>query len=84
MEFVPAQRVTNNQPPEGDDYLERGPYAWIPYTFVEHYVEQKIDRGQKHPIDARYLPAAGGTRWFWPVWLGNMRKAIERDTIPWE
>ena len=68
----------------GDDYLERETYAWIPYSAIEGYLTEEIDPQRKYTIDPRYLPAGSRTHWLWPVWLGNMRRAVESDAIPWD
>jgi len=84
VDFVPAPRIANNEPPPGDDYLERETYAWIPYSTIEGYLTEEIDPERQYPIDPRYLPAGSRTNWLWPVWLGNMRKAVQSDAIPWD
>jgi len=82
--FVPAQLVTNNPLPSDDDvYVERGPYAWIPYSQVRKYVEGSVDYKRKHPIEAGLMPAGNYTSWFWPIWLGSFRRAAESDALPW-
>ncbi len=83
VDFVPAPRVANNEPPPGDNYLERETYAWIPYSAIEGYLQEEIDHERKYPIDRRYLSGGSRTHWFWTVWLGNMRKAAQSDAIPW-
>ncbi len=81
--FVPAQVVQNNPPPEASDaYLERSNFAWIPYSAVAGYL--KADkRGETYRIDPTYLPVGSKTNWFWRAWLGNMRKAVEANALPW-
>jgi ADP-ribose pyrophosphatase YjhB (NUDIX family) len=84
VDFVPAQRVTNHAVPDSNDaYLERGRFAWIPWSVVEPLVQQEIDRSTRHEIPAEWLPAGSRTTWFWSIWLGNMRKAIVADALPW-
>ena len=83
--FVPAPRVMNHTPPEASDtYLERGAFAWIPYSTIEAYLKEDIDRTKKYPVDAAFLPAGNKTPWFWPVWLGNMRRAYTSNRLPWK
>jgi len=85
VRFVPAQRVTNHTPPEANDaYLERGAFAWIPYSAVEGYLQEKIDRKKKYAIEPAFLPAGSETGHFWPIWLGNMRKAHMSKSLPWQ
>jgi len=85
VDFVPAPRVMNNSVPEKNDaYLERSTFAWIPYSAVEGYLREDIDRKKKYMIDPAYLPAGSQTQWFWPLWLGNMRKAVVTQALPWE
>ena len=85
IDFVPAPAVTNNQPATNDrSYFESGPYAWIPFSQVERYVQAKVDREQKHIIDKKYLPLGCETDWLWPIWLGNVRKAVEQSALPWK
>ena len=84
VDFVPAPRVTHNEVPPGDeDYSERGPYAWVPYSEVAKHIAKEIDRKHAHSIDSRYLPKERSSDWFWPVWLGNIRRAIEAGALPW-
>ena len=85
VDFVPVQRVMNNPVPKKNDaYLERSTFAWIPYSAVEGYLQEDIDRKKKYTIDPAYLPAGSQTQWFWPLWLGNMRKAVVAQALPWE
>lgn len=82
--FVPAQLVTNNPVPDDDKfYIERGPYAWIPYSKIEPHLEGPVNTDKGYPIEERLLPHERNTSWFWPVWLGNVRRAIETKSIPW-
>ncbi|MCH8198211.1 MAG: NUDIX domain-containing protein [Proteobacteria bacterium] len=83
--FVPAQRVMNHPVPETNDaYLERGAFAWIPYSTIEGFLREEIDRSKKYMIDPVFLPAGSETQWFWPVWLSNMRRAIATRALPWQ
>ena len=85
VDFVPAPVVTKHDPSSEDrSYYERGPYAWIPFSQIEPYVQAKVDRSKKHLIAGEYLPNGSVTNWFWPTWLGNVRKAIETDALPWQ
>ena len=82
--FVPAQLVTNNPVPNDDEsYSERGPYAWIPYSELERILKGPVNSDKRYTIKARLLPRERNTSWFWSVWLGNVRRAIETDSIPW-
>lgn len=85
VDFVPAPAVMNHPVPEENDaYLERSTFAWIPYSAVEGYLAAEIDRKKKYMIDPAFLPAGSETGWFWPIWLGNMRKAVVTGALPWE
>ena len=85
VDFVPAVRVANHQKgTKEEDLLERGPYAWIPWTEIKKYLGSDIDRRRTYPIDRRYLPEGRNTHWFWPLWLGNLRRAVETGALPWE
>ena len=85
VDFVPAQRIMNHPVPEKNDaYLERSTFAWIPYSAVEAFLHEDIDRKKKYRIDPAFLPAGSETQWFWPIWLGNMRKAVLTNALPWE
>ncbi len=85
VDFVPALRVANSEVDSEDRaYVERGPYAWVPYSQIEGYLENEIDPAHRHPIDPRYLPERRYTDWFWPVWLRNIRIALESNALPWE
>ena len=84
IQFVPAQVVTNNPLPKDDkSYTERGPYAWVPYSELEPYLKGPVNSEDRYPIEGRLLPGDWDTSWFWPVWLGNIRRAVETDSIPW-
>ena len=83
--FVPAPAVMHHPVPEkNDSYLERGTFAWIPYSAIEGYLQKDIDKTRKYPVHAAFLPASSQTQWFWPVWLGNMRKAAATNELPWQ
>lgn len=85
VDFVPAPAVMNHPVPvENDAYLERSTFAWIPYAAVAGYLGEEIDYKKKYPIDPAYLPAGSETAWFWPIWLGNMRKAVVTQALPWD
>lgn len=83
--FVPTPSVMNHPVPEANDaYLERGAFAWIPYSSIEGFLLHDIDRTRKYPVDSVFLPAGSQTQWFWPIWLGNMRKAVTTQALPWQ
>ena len=63
-------------------YFESG-NEWIPYSELEKHLLTSVNREKKHPIDMKFLPGASNTDWFWPVWLGNIRRAIEVEALPW-
>ena len=85
VEFVPAPRVMNHPVPEANDaYLERSSFAWIPYSTIEAFLQQDIDRTRKYMVDPAFLPAGSQTQWLWPIWLGNMRKALIAGALPWQ
>jgi ADP-ribose pyrophosphatase YjhB (NUDIX family) len=85
VDFVPAPSIANHPVPDANDaYLERGAFAWIPFSALEGYLGQKIDRKKKYMIDPAYLPAGSETQWFWPIWLGNMRQAVLDGALPWD
>lgn len=84
IDFVSAQRITNNELPERKKpYKERGPYAWIPYSELKKYLIGKT--GEKtYYIDKRYLPKRAKRDYFWKVWVSNMVEAYKSKSIPWE
>lgn len=85
VDFVPAPSVMHHPVPEENDaYLERGTFAWIPYSAVAPFLQADIDRKKKYMIDPAFLPAGSETQWFWPIWLGNMRKAAVTQSLPWQ
>jgi len=71
-------------PDSSDAYRERSTFAWIPYSAVESYLQGDIERSKKYTIDPAFLPAGSETSWFWRAWLGNMRKAVVADALPWK
>jgi ADP-ribose pyrophosphatase YjhB (NUDIX family) len=84
IDFVPAPWIMQHPPPDTTDaYLERSTFAWIPYSAIEGLLQQDIER-KKYMVDPLYLPAGSETDWFWPTWLGNMRKAITTRALPWQ
>ena len=84
IEFVPALRIGNNRThTEDEDYRERGPYAWIPFSEVEKYFDGDAQDSKKL-IDRHFLPSNANTDWFWNVWLRNMHKARKMGALPWE
>ena len=83
--FVPAQLVTNNPLPNGNEsYVERGPYAWIPYSELEPCLKSPVEPEERPPIEKRFLPRERHTSWYWPVWLSSVRRAVETNSIPWD
>ena len=83
--FVPAQLVTNNPlPSDNESYVERGPYAWMPYSELDPYLKGPVEPEEKPPIEERLLPGGRTTSWYWPVWLGSVRRAVETNSIPWD
>ena len=83
--FVPAPLVTNNPLPSDDEsYVERGPYAWIPYSELEPYLKGPIEPEDRYSIEERLLPGERYTSWYWPVWLGSVWKSVETNSIPWD
>ena len=83
--FVPAPSVMSHPVPEENDaYLERGAFAWIPYSAIAGYLQEDIDKNRKYPVGPAFLPAGSETQWFWSVWLGNMRKASATKALPWQ
>ena len=83
--FVPAPLVTNNPLPSDDEsYVERGPYAWIPYSELEPYLKGPIEPEDRYSIEERLLPGERYTSWYWPVWLGSVWKSVKTNSIPWD
>ncbi len=82
--FVPVPWVMNHPiPADNDAYAERGTFAWIPYSAIENMLNEGIDRKKKYVIDPASLPKGSQTQWFWPIWLGNLRKAVVTKSLPW-
>ena len=85
VDFVPAPAVRNHPVPEQTDaFLERGTFAWIPFSAVAGYIQQDISRDKEYAIDPVYLPTGSETSWFWRPWLSNMRKALVTGALPWQ
>jgi hypothetical protein len=84
IDFVPAPGIMHHTVPEENDaYLERSTFAWIPYSTLVPLLQADIDYKKKYMIDPAFLPAGSETQWFWPIWMGNMRKAFTTQTLPW-
>ena len=84
--FVPIPVIEQTEIPKEADldaYGERSAFAWIPFSAVEPYLQEDIDRKKQYPIDAKYLPAESTVPLFWPIWLTNMRKGVIEKTLPW-
>ena len=85
IDFVPAPLVTNHKPETEDrSYTECGPYAWIPFSEIERCIQTKVDGTMKYSVDKKLLPLGSKTDWFWPAWLGSVRKAAEANSLPWK
>jgi ADP-ribose pyrophosphatase YjhB (NUDIX family) len=88
VDFVPTPSIMNHPVAEDnedkDAYLERSTFAWIPYSSIEAFLRQDIDRTKKYMVAPAFLPAGSETQWLWPIWLGNMRKAVITQALPWE
>lgn len=85
---VPVEDI-GNYPVHGVKlaYRERGPYAWVPYSEIERYLDAELPQGtSRHTINSEYLPMARWwhTDWFWPALFSNLRAARAVDAIPWE
>lgn len=87
VEKVPAETIRNH-PVRGVKlaYRERGPYAWVPYSEIERYLEaDPAHYPYRHTIDSSYLPESWwATNWFWPPLLGHLRAAKAANALPWE
>lgn len=84
INFVPAQQLTNHTPAvDNKAFKERGPYAWIPLSDIEKYIENDIEKRRVYPIDERFLPASHSTHWYWWKSLRNLRKAKQLNAFPW-
>ena len=84
--FVPIPVIAQTVIPEEADldaYGERSAFAWIPFSAIEPYLREDIDRKNRYPIDARYLSVGSKMPLFWPIWLTNMRKGVVEKALPW-
>lgn len=85
IDFIPIPQIATHQPPTNEpDYLERGPFAWIPFSQVAPYLDPAAAPNAKAIISAEYLPSEKQTNWFWSIWLQNLRVARAAGAIPWE
>jgi 8-oxo-dGTP pyrophosphatase MutT (NUDIX family) len=85
VDFVPIPLISNHPlPTKKPDYMERGPYAWIPFSQVAPYLDPKLPLNAKGAISPEYLPLDRKTDWFWSIWLQNLRAARAKNPLPWE
>jgi len=83
--FVPAQRVMNNPTKENDKGMhERGYYAWIPFSQIEHVVAKEEPSAEDLKVNPLYLPRGSNSGPFWDVWVRNMRDAMKQGAFPWD
>ena len=82
VDYVPAA-VFNNQKPPGtaSGYLERGPYAWIPYAVIRQAVDSR--QAGRTFIPGKYLPADALTDWFFEPFLTSLITAEKDGILPW-
>lgn len=84
VDFVPAVRIANNTELGSDiSYSERGPYAWIPFSDIQKYLSNEIDRKKTYPIDPDFLPENTCSRHYWTALLLNLKRAMAENRLPW-
>ncbi len=82
IDFVPLQRILNEEPPAGNGaYTERGPYAWIPYSELRRHYHGSLFKPAV--LDELYLPKVKKTNYVWPLWLAQMWHMEEQGILPW-
>jgi 8-oxo-dGTP pyrophosphatase MutT (NUDIX family) len=82
VDYVPAV-VFNNQKPPGtaSGYLERGPYAWVPYSVIRQAPDS--NKTEVALIPAKYLPSDAPTDWLFEPFLTSLIKAEKDGILPW-
>lgn len=80
VEHVPIDAILQHPVPPGDkSFAERGPYAWVPADEVY----KALSSAEEAPaIDPKYLSAGPGNKWFWKVWIHNLRQAEKAGALP--
>lgn len=78
----PAEIATHPVPSNSSYFLERGPYAWVPYSELERFFDPETVTFPL-TINSKYLPGDRNTDWVWPLWLHNLAGIAGRDQLPW-
>lgn len=75
----PGVIASHPAPSQDKAFHERGPYRWVPFSEVR----KALDSDAEAPvIDARHLPPDAAGKWFWKVWIANMRHADKAGALP--
>ena len=82
VDYVPAV-VINNHQRQGDApaYLERGPYAWIPFSVIWHAIKNR--QSGRAQITGKYLPPDARTDWLFEPFLTSLVAAKAAGILPW-
>jgi 8-oxo-dGTP pyrophosphatase MutT (NUDIX family) len=80
--YVPAVVFNNQEPPSyTSGYLERGPYAWVPFAVIWQAIENR--QSARAHIAGRYLPSDARTTWFFEPFLTSLMEAKIAGILPW-
>ncbi len=80
VKAVPIEAIESIELPQHKlGYLERGPFAWIPYKELQRAYGDSLGRAK---IRSTYLPERGRP-YFWRHWLEQMQEAERQGRLPW-
>ena len=79
--FVPALRIKQHPLPYSADKhsQERVHFAWVPLSNLEQAIHS-----EKNEIIDLYLPPSSKLKFYWDVWIKNMKDAYAINACPWQ
>ena len=81
-DYVPAVVFNNLKPPaNASGYLERGPYAWVPFSGIRHAIENR--QSGRALIAGKYLPPDASTNGLFEPFLTSLKEAETAGILPW-
>jgi 8-oxo-dGTP pyrophosphatase MutT (NUDIX family) len=82
VDYVPAVVFNNLKPPgNASGYLERGPYAWVPFPVIRQAIENR--QSGRALIAGKYLPPDARTNWLFEPFLTSLKEAETAGILPW-
>jgi hypothetical protein len=82
VDYVPAIVFINQRPSSlSASYVERGPYAWIPFSEIWRAIEKR--QTDRVNIPEKYLPANRMTGWLFEPFVKSLTEARKANNLPW-